>query len=260
MATSKRKRPTTHQKANKRQKVPSRDSSQELYAAKAILQERDAEEGKDYLVDWEGIDPETGRDWSPTWIPAENANEELTANWNKSKAAAAKEKRFQQKKNRPVRVIESSPATASTRSSARLRDRSTPGQSTPSQYSASTSPLGPLATHLSPQVYIEPRSSFDPDEFERQSQLPASLSTISSTLRQLPNSSQHSYIGPRNYRSSGVVCDSEDEDEDGSASYIPTAHDVSNVSFETQHSSHTNEVRFLIAQIARLSAELEFAG
>jgi hypothetical protein len=40
---------------------------QEQWAVKAIIDEDPA--GRRYLVDWEGIDPDTGRPWLPTWEP-----------------------------------------------------------------------------------------------------------------------------------------------------------------------------------------------
>jgi hypothetical protein len=37
------------------------------WSVKEILDENEAE--RTYLVDWEGIDPETNRPWDPTWEP-----------------------------------------------------------------------------------------------------------------------------------------------------------------------------------------------
>ena len=40
------------------------DSSQKLWDATAILDERKNQ----YLIEWIGIDPDTGKQWEPSWV------------------------------------------------------------------------------------------------------------------------------------------------------------------------------------------------
>ena len=52
----------------------------------------------DYLVNWDGIDPETGRAWTPSWTRKTEVTEDLIEAWDVKKAA--------KKKNNPRGVLE----------------------------------------------------------------------------------------------------------------------------------------------------------
>jgi len=47
------------------------ESSETYYNAKSILRERKVQGNIQYLVDWEGLDPDTGRPYDPTWVSPE---------------------------------------------------------------------------------------------------------------------------------------------------------------------------------------------
>jgi hypothetical protein len=54
-----------------------------------ILKERK----HDYLVNWDGIDPETGRAWTPSWTNKAVVTEDLIEVWEAKKAAKKKNNR-----------------------------------------------------------------------------------------------------------------------------------------------------------------------
>ena len=47
----------------------------------------------DYLVNWDGINPETGRAWTPSWTRKTEVTEDLIEVWEAKKAAKKKNKR-----------------------------------------------------------------------------------------------------------------------------------------------------------------------
>ena len=47
----------------------------------------------DYLVNWDGIDPETGKAWTPSWTRKTEVTEDLIEVWEAKKAAKKKNKR-----------------------------------------------------------------------------------------------------------------------------------------------------------------------
>jgi len=44
------------------------ESSETYYKAKKILGEKKVQGNIQYLVDWEGLDPDTDRPYDPTWV------------------------------------------------------------------------------------------------------------------------------------------------------------------------------------------------
>ncbi|KAH7016616.1 hypothetical protein B0J12DRAFT_546946, partial [Macrophomina phaseolina] len=48
-----------------------------LWRARGILDES----ARHYRIDWEGVDPATGKRWAPTWEPKRNANAALIQHW-----------------------------------------------------------------------------------------------------------------------------------------------------------------------------------
>jgi len=58
------------------------------WPALEILGERKHE----YLVNWDGTDPETGRPWSPSWTRKTEVTDDLIEAWGEKKAAKKKKK------------------------------------------------------------------------------------------------------------------------------------------------------------------------
>ena len=224
MAPPKRKRPSTRPKANKRPKYtePSDSDSEQLYEAECILDERRVRGKLQYLIRWKGIDPKTGEEYPDEWQPAENANEALLASWIREKASrgsrtGGRPKKQAQQQARPARksrVIESSP------------EPSTAHSSTVPSRASSTS-------RAHPDVLIQKPSDFDPDEYERYSQLTASTSPSrrSDTEGTDLDSSQLFAAAPQ-YHSSGVVQDS--QSSAGEGSFVPATQQTTGT---TQQSS-----------------------
>lgn len=46
-----------------------------------------------YLVEWDGINPETGKAWEPTWTMKTEVTEDLVEVWDAKKAAKKKKSR-----------------------------------------------------------------------------------------------------------------------------------------------------------------------
>lgn len=199
-----------------------------------------------YLINWEGIDPDTGRSYSPTWEPEDSPNAELLAYWEAKKAAKGattlsagaedstprKEPRKQKKRqtqpkarpSRKARIIESSPEaltarapTVPSRAATPRRESSLPvpeSSPTPGPIAAPTAPTGAL------QVQISKSGGFGSDEHEPYSQLAASnaSSSQSDTAGSDLDSSQlfAAGSGAAHYHSSGIVEDSETSEGEGS--------------------------------------------
>jgi len=47
----------------------------------------------DYLVNWDGIDPETGKPWAPSWTRKSEVTEDLIEAWEAKKAAKKNNRR-----------------------------------------------------------------------------------------------------------------------------------------------------------------------
>lgn len=276
MATPKRKRSTKRPKPNNRPKYAADSSdnelspSEELWEADSILQERRIGRKLQYLIKWKGIDPHTGEEYLPSWEPEENPTKDLVATWQQEKAkrdiASAsggtesnRSRRRQKKQSRPrsqpqphpshkSRVIESSPessiAPSQTHSSNVPSRPSTPDceSAVPVVESSTvTTPIGAPTSATkrpSPAIQIgQRRGSFDPNEYERYSQLAASqlLPTESRTQGTDLESSQLFAAVPE-YHSSGVVPDS--QSSAGEGSFVPATQQTTGT---TQQSSTGNE-------------------
>jgi hypothetical protein len=275
MATPKRKRKATRPTPNKRPKhADTRDGalspSEELWEAESILEEKRVGRKLHYLVEWKGIDPQTGETYQPTWEPEINCTKALIHEWKSKKAARAttgagrgggsstprQRSKTQSLQPRPGRksrvVVESSPepstahsTTAPSTTAPSTTAPSTPRPLTPARESAAPAlPSSAITTPIpanrpSPKIHIgPPTDSFDPGEYERYSQLAASQyqsATAPQTQDTDLDSSQLFTAGPE-YRSSGVVPDS--ESLSGEESFVPATQQTTAT---TQHSSTANE-------------------
>ncbi|KAJ8113503.1 hypothetical protein OPT61_g4378 [Boeremia exigua] len=116
MAPPKRKRIPTRNTSNKRPKYTQPDtssssgcnnndsssssdseeiaiSSQQNWEALRILAQTGQGFGLRYLIEWAGTDLETGKQWEPSWVKANNASEGLRAAWKRTQAHEAQEER-----------------------------------------------------------------------------------------------------------------------------------------------------------------------
>lgn len=62
--------------------VSQTDDEDTLYNVEKILDER----GRKYLVQWEGIDPATGKKWKPDWVWKTDCTDDLIADWKRARA------------------------------------------------------------------------------------------------------------------------------------------------------------------------------
>ena len=190
MARSKRKRNPTRTKPNKRPRYVDSSASEpddesKLWEADCIVEERFIRGVKKYYIKWKGTDPSTGKDWPNTWEPAENANDELVADWQEEKARRSghsvlerSETRTKHRASRRIRnsrVIDSSPESTS-------RSSPTSAPSTPTHHragsvnssSAAVSPVGiPTSSRrVSPRIHIRRRGeSLERNKFQLVSQI-----------------------------------------------------------------------------------------
>jgi hypothetical protein len=229
MASSKRKRnTTTSARANKRQKkAPA--SSEVLWEAKDILDEKTLAGGKiEYLVDWED-DPTTGEAYPPEWLAADACTEQLIADWKLQKRLAgsvqeAVRRAYSRRGESPVQIPRERPSHR-TRTS-RVVESSLSAPTSPAVFT--TEPV----IRKSPRVRIDKCKSPNPNDYEYFSQLPASTSSHPFTSQNLP-SSQSSHSRSRRNIVFGIVPDSEEDDEeeedvvDEAASYVLTTQDIS---------------------------------
>jgi hypothetical protein len=273
MATPKRKRNPTRPIPNKRPKVVDAidasdgelSSSDELWAAESILDEKRSGRKLQYLVEWKGIDPRTGDTYPPTWEPEKNCTPALVDEWKSKKAArrgSAGAARSAQKSSTPrqrtkkSRVVESSPehSTAHSTTAQSTTAPTTPRPLSPARESAVPAPSSAVTTPApadrpSPKIHIgPPTNSFDPAEYERYSQLAASqlaASQLAASQHQpttAPQSqetdldSSQLFTAVPEYRSSGIVPDS--ESSGGEESFVPATQQTTAT---TQHSSTANE-------------------
>ncbi|RMZ81372.1 hypothetical protein DV738_g2265, partial [Chaetothyriales sp. CBS 135597] len=65
-------------------------ASQDVFDARGILKERLRGRRKEYLIDWEGVDPQTGKAYPPSWEPEQNVGSWHIRQWNLSKKAKRK--------------------------------------------------------------------------------------------------------------------------------------------------------------------------
>ena len=61
---------------------PGIDDNETLWSVLEIIKE----DKKRYLVKWEGIDPDTGKPWDPSWVPKRDCTDDLIYEWKVTKA------------------------------------------------------------------------------------------------------------------------------------------------------------------------------
>jgi hypothetical protein len=268
MATPKRKRTTTQSKPSKRAKYDSSSEDEpalDYWEAESILDEKRVGRKLQYLIQWKGIDPTTGETYVPTWQPEENPTAALLAEWKQTKSARnltsastvaesstlrgrpTKNPR-QPRPSRKARVIESSqePSTAHTTSA--LSRPSTPAQGSPAPIAIFSTVTTPITTPIdtttpskrpSPKIHVGHRGdNFDPNEFERFSQLPASQlpSTAPTNTQGTDLDSSQLFAAVPEHQSSGVIPDT--QSSTGEGSFIPTTQQTTGT---TQQSSTVND-------------------
>jgi hypothetical protein len=266
MATPKRKRTTKRSSTKRRLKY--RDSSDnevptggEFWEAESILQEKRTGRKLQYLIKWKGIDPATGDEYLPTWEPEEHPTADLVAVWQQEKAARdagtsggagssrprkqpKKQGRLQLRPSRSSRVVQSSPepsSAAPTSSAISQPSTPAPGSAVPDLSSSTvTTPIGApiVSKHASPKIQIGHwRESFDPDEYERFSQLATSQpASLESQTQGTDFDSSQLFAAVPEYRSSGVVPDS--QSSTGEGDFVPVTQQTNST---TQQSSSVDE-------------------
>ncbi|KAF2852070.1 hypothetical protein T440DRAFT_467301 [Plenodomus tracheiphilus IPT5] len=291
MASSKRKRNSTRHKPAKRPKYidsSAHDAQTQTQPTQAddfcpvecILDEK-IERGRTvYKLQWQGVNPETGKPWDPTWEPRSNCTELLLASWEVEKIAKGRTGSATKKSGRgsgrdrrksrgghqqqpPAqrtlqlsRKAQSSPSASTTHSTSLESVPSTPARGCIAREgtlasSAATSPTGAGASatpRASPRIAILRRgSSFDAEEYERYSQLAASQSQFSSTQSHtehtdLDSSQLFAATRAQSYQySSGIVPDS--QESTGEATFLPpTQHSEGSVQQSTATTSRSQEV------------------
>ncbi|RMZ91792.1 hypothetical protein DV736_g986, partial [Chaetothyriales sp. CBS 134916] len=83
----------TRNPAQRDSQTPSDLSSTQLpdqFDARGILKERRRGRQKEYLIDWEGVNSQTGKAYSPSWEPEDNVGDWHIRQWNLSKKAKRK--------------------------------------------------------------------------------------------------------------------------------------------------------------------------
>ncbi|KAG8835521.1 hypothetical protein FRC20_007235 [Serendipita sp. 405] len=70
------------------------DSSSNFYNVIRILKESNSK----YQVEWDGIDPKTGKPWKPSWIPKEDCTNVLIREWKTEKQKRKQEKKMKKKR------------------------------------------------------------------------------------------------------------------------------------------------------------------
>ena len=70
---------------------PGPDDNETLWNVLEIIKENKTR----YLVKWEGVDPETGKPWDPSWVPKSDCTDGLILEWKvkKAKKDKAREKK-----------------------------------------------------------------------------------------------------------------------------------------------------------------------
>ncbi|KAI4672694.1 uncharacterized protein J4E78_001196 [Alternaria triticimaculans] len=254
MARPKRKRNSLRTNTNKRSRYV--DSSQSepgsqsdtLWAAESILDERVVRGVRKYYIQWQGIDPKTGKTWEPTWEPEENANDLLVAHWAQEKARILAEvhQRYPGSDNGHPEQPQEAQASRRIRNS-RVVD------SSPEPSTASSTPSTPLdnradseglpsaavpAARASPRIQIARRGdSLERNNYVRFSQTPSSQPGPTPEPTQDTNldSSQLFAARPRPHLSD-IVPDS--QSSSGEGSFVPTTQRTEDIS---QQSTDTNE-------------------
>ncbi|CAO2647258.1 Nn.00g081800.m01.CDS01 [Neocucurbitaria sp. VM-36] len=270
MASQKRKRTSTRRESNKRPKYTTSsetehtpNASGEWWEAECILEERRRGGKRQYLIQWKGIDPVTGQEYPPNWEPEECANELLLESWEQEKAgkgvaiptgntgSSVKRKgcsKGQQqahhtpRRNCKSRAVRSSPEPSTARSSSLPTVPSTPARdsATPTaDYSTVTTPISASKSpqRPSPRIQIAPRrNSFNPEDFDRFSQIAASQLATTPSCTQETDLDSSQLIEAKRPFSSGIVPDS--QSSAGEASFIPITQQTG---YSSQQSTVTND-------------------
>ncbi|KAH7413744.1 hypothetical protein DE146DRAFT_707341 [Phaeosphaeria sp. MPI-PUGE-AT-0046c] len=229
MATPKRKRKTARATPNKRPYAERSDvelsDSEPLWDAERILDERVRNRKLQYLIEWKGCDPATGEAYAPSWEPKESPTPDLVKEWKQKKAADTRPARQSLQDRpaprRPSRLVESSPEPST-------------APSTIASAVAGPTASPPLPQHPSPAIHVRPRgSSFDPDDYERFTQLPPTQRPSPPPDAQESDlDSSRLFAAAPVYLASGVVPDS--QSSVGEGSFLPATHQTTGT---TQHSS-----------------------
>ncbi|KAF2826740.1 hypothetical protein CC86DRAFT_369916 [Ophiobolus disseminans] len=246
MAPPKRKHPSGRStKVSKRPKYAESSDDEasptkQLWEAVCILQERRVGRKLQYLIQWKGTDPATGQDYLPTWEPEQNPNEDLLTSWIRAKASRPEKKpRRQARPSRKSRIVErsSAPSTAPSHASTPHRESPIPPVETPTPTAASRA-------QADVRVQVQPPGDFDPDEYERYSQLAASRSPSrpSDTQGTDLDSSQLFAAGADStphYDASRVVQDS--QSSAGEGSFVPPTQQTTSTTQQSSPADGTQE-------------------
>jgi hypothetical protein len=256
-AMPKRKATAKPPKSSKRPKHNDDSAAEGLWEAEGILEERRVHGKLQYLVQWKGRNPATGQDYEPTWEPVANCTKALIEPWQqqhppeasgsasgsaeRSRAKKQKKTPKQPRPSRQSRVVQSSPEPSTAHTESVLSHPSTPALEDTRSFASSavTTPVDAStpSKRPSPRIQIPRGAAFDPDEYERFSQLaPTQPPTQSQTQDTDPESSQLSATAPE-YQSSGIVPDS--QSSAGEQSFVPATQQTAGTTQEssTEHES-----------------------
>ncbi|KAH6882896.1 hypothetical protein BKA58DRAFT_329969 [Alternaria rosae] len=258
MARTKRKRNSLRTNTNKRSRYddssPSEagSTSDTLWAAECILDEHVVRGVRKYYIQWQGIDPKTGKTWEPTWEPEENANDLLVAHWTQEKARdlAEVDQQSQGSDSRHSEGQQEAQAQASRRirnprvidSSPEPTDRSSEATS-PLSIRADPERLPSAAVsaaRASPRIQIARRGdSLERNNYVRFTQTPSSQPAPTPEPTQDTNldSSQLFAARPRPHLSD-IVPDS--QSSSGEGSFVPTTQRTEDIG---QQSTDSNDSR-----------------
>jgi hypothetical protein len=250
----KRKGSTQRPKSSKRPKYADSSDAEipapdDLWEAEGILEEKRKGRKLLFLVHWKGRDPQTGEEYDPTWEPEENCTKELVASWRQgqlerasasagrsTESSKAKRASQQPRQSCPSRVIESSPEPSTAHTTSILSAPSTPAVEHPAPTTASSAATT-HPKHPSPHIHVQRGGSFDPNEYERFSQLAPSQHPSTALHGQEADleSSRQSSAAPDD-PSSGIVPDS--QSSVGEGSFVPATQQTTGT---TQQSSTAYE-------------------
>lgn len=211
------------------------NDSQEEWEAVRILAQTGQGFGTKYLIEWAGIDPQTGKRWEPTWEKAVNAGEGLRASWKieQQKQAQAK-KEAERPAKRPRRTPRSqaaNPQPARRRpvveSPAHSESESEPDLPEEAEHSGTASTTAtkdsraPTTDCVSSQVDSDPPSdSSYRNAYEPHSEIPESQpSPEKSAVESTELDSSDLFASQPAFRASGFVL--ETQSSAGDLSYIP---------------------------------------
>lgn len=291
----KRKRTTTRTTTNKRPRytLPDTDSSssssssaeedsapesQEEFEAVRIIEQRGQGFALQYLIEWKGIDPETGEPWVPTWERASNAGAVLRASWKAEKARRAQEKKeataAARRSTQQRGACEESPAQATqTRGARHIRVVESPDPSesanaadSPTESSQShTTIASPTTIDLeasipdsaSPRVNIDVRGdSYNRGKYEAFSEIPESHSSLEkSAAEETTLESSQLFASQPAFIASGIV--RETQSSAGDVSYIPVTQEELEFSLQSDSSDESDEDHVIGYSVSQSCASLD---